>query len=87
MVLLNFVSSLSDKTSRTVEREPYVVYNLINVNMNVGTRVTELKNGDSIDLAQVGRSVSMQADVYNGRMELPMEIVVKLKVNKKVFQV
>jgi hypothetical protein len=68
-------STLSDKTSRTVEREHYVVYNLINVNMNVGTLVTELKNGDSIDLAQVGRSVSMQADVYNGSMELAMENV------------
>ena len=54
----------------SVEKEPYVLYNIINIRSNVGKIVAELKSGTSIDLALVGRALTIQADFYNSNMEL-----------------
>ncbi len=55
------------------ENEPYVIYNLINTKANVSESIAQVESGTSIDLAKVGRTVTMKADFYNGNTELQTE--------------
>jgi hypothetical protein len=71
-----------------VEKEPTIVYNLINVNMkNAGKSVAELKVGASIDLALVGRAITIQVDFYNSNQELQTEnVAVEFRFNGRVHR-
>ena len=69
-----------------VDNDPYVVvYNLINVNANVGISVAEVKSGASIDLARVGRAITIQIDFYGSNLELRNEnVTVEFRFNGRV---
>jgi hypothetical protein len=76
-------SSIIDASD--VEKEPYIVYNLLDVHSNTGKSVTELNSGTTIDLARVGRAVTIQADFYSSNMELQNEnVTVEFRFNGKV---
>ena len=79
-------SSTSDKTTSSMEREPYVAYNLITLDVNsAGTGVAELQSGDTIDLARVGRAVTIRADFYNSSTEPDLEnIAVEFRFKGRV---
>lgn len=55
------------------ENKPYVIYNLINVKANVSESIAQVESGTSIDLAKVGRTVTIKADFYHGNTELVTE--------------
>jgi hypothetical protein len=48
----------------------YLVWNLINTNANAEEGNVELESGTFIDLAQVGRSITIRADVFNSDGDL-----------------
>ena len=78
-------SSLNEEPNSATE--PYIVYNLIDINVNVGKSVAELKSGTSIDLARVGRAVTLQVDYYSSNLELQTEnVTVEFHFNGRVHR-
>lgn len=67
------------------ENEPYVIYKLINVKANVSESIAQVESGTSIDLAKVGRTVTIKADFYHGNTELVTEnLKVEFRFNGRV---
>jgi hypothetical protein len=66
-------------------KEMYMVWSLINTNTDVDDGNTELETGTSIDLAQVGRSVTIRVDVFNSDSQLQTRnIAVNFQYNDMV---